>query len=191
MIMTGNPSFLGPCQVPLLAAADCDRVISVAEHAGGWNPAGVYDEGGQVIAPNQRSVCQVPLAGSERTWPIDLILAALASINDEVFRYQLDVIAAHDRPSILRYDQESADHFRSHTDVGAGAPNRKLTFIVQLSDPGDYLGCDLVLSEQGQVMTRERGMLIVFPSFAHHRVTPILRGRRYCIVGWVHGRTFD
>ena len=37
---------------------------------------------------------------------------------------------------------------------------------------------------------REIGLLTVFPSFTWHQITPITKGTRYALVGWVHGETF-
>ena len=34
---------------------------------------------------------------------------------------------------------------------------------------------------------REKGTIVVFPSFVQHRVTPITKGVRQSIVGWVSG----
>lgn len=102
----------------------------------------------------------------------------------------LEAIPGTDRPSILRYDAETADHYRTHADAGSGMPTRKLTFIVQLSDPSDYAGCDLVLTGNRTVGSRAHWALIVFPSYQYHHVTPVISGRRYAIVGWVHGPTF-
>jgi PKHD-type hydroxylase len=96
-----------------------------------------------------------------------------------------------DKPSVLRYDAGSADHFRSHRDSGTFSSTRKLTFIVQLSPSDAYSGCDLVFSDVGEIATRQQGALIVFPTFEFHHITPVLRGRRHAIVGWVHGPTFS
>ena len=75
-------------------------------------------------------------------------------------------------------------------DAGKGSPTRKLTFIVQLSRPNAYKGCDLLFTGSRSVGTRTRGALIVFPSYTFHHVTPIMAGTRYAVVGWVHGPTF-
>ena len=35
---------------------------------------------------------------------------------------------------------------------------------------------------------RTRGAMALFPSFLPHRVTPVTRGVRYSLVGWVCGK---
>jgi len=62
---------------------------------------------------------------------------------------------------------------------------------VQLSDPAAYLGGDLLLTLTGTHVSREQGSLIVFPSFLQHVVSPVIRGTRHVLVGWVHGPTFS
>lgn len=85
-------------------------------------------------------------------------------------------------------------HFDWHVDDGVpGAPPRKLSFTLQLSDPASYEGGDLELWGLGgrHTMSRERGSLIFFPSYTLHRVTPVTRGVRRSLVVWVTGRQFS
>lgn len=74
---------------------------------------------------------------------------------------------------------------------------RKISFSLQLSAPDSYEGGDLQLElglpgDPNRVECpdpgRARGTLIVFPSFVPHRVTPVTRGVRYSLVGWVCGK---
>ena len=55
------------------------------------------------------------------------------------------------------------------------AQKRKLTVVVQLSDPADYDGGELEVWPDSTVRTapRDRGTAVIFPSFALHRVTPV------------------
>lgn len=67
---------------------------------------------------------------------------------------------------------------------------RKLSFVVQLSDPDDYEGGNLqLLDESGQnyVAPRQRGTVILFDSRTQHRVLPVKSGLRKSIVGWTVG----
>jgi PKHD-type hydroxylase len=69
---------------------------------------------------------------------------------------------------------------------------RKLSFVIQLSDPKDYKGGELQihLSDTPEVMKKEQGTLIAFPSYILHEVTPITKGKRYSLVGWITGKPF-
>lgn len=67
---------------------------------------------------------------------------------------------------------------------------RKLSFVVQLSDPDDYEGGNLqLLAEDGKsyFAPRKRGTVIVFDSRTQHRVLRVTKGTRKSLVGWVVG----
>jgi PKHD-type hydroxylase len=70
---------------------------------------------------------------------------------------------------------------------------RKLSFVLQLSNPDDYEGGNLqLLDESGKsyITPRHRGTVIVFDSRCQHRVLPVKSGLRKSIVGWVVGPRF-
>ena len=67
---------------------------------------------------------------------------------------------------------------------------RKLSFVLQLSDPDDYEGGNLqLLDESGNsyIAPRKRGTVILFDSRTMHRVLPVKSGLRKSIVGWTVG----
>jgi len=76
---------------------------------------------------------------------------------------------------------------------------RKLSVSIQLSDPSTYDGGELQWcwfgSSEGQRIPKPeglslRGSVVVFPSYHLHRVTPVTRGERWSLVGWVRGPRF-
>jgi PKHD-type hydroxylase len=77
-------------------------------------------------------------------------------------------------------------------DIGTGAMSqRKLSLTLQLSPPEAYEGGGLEFFGAGELsVSRLQGTLIAFPSFLHHRVTPITRGKRESLVMWWHGPAF-
>ncbi len=81
-------------------------------------------------------------------------------------------------------------HF--HTDVGGTAAHRKVSIIVQLSDPKDYDGGDLQIYtvKEPMSMQKKKGSAIVFPSYLLHRVTEVTRGQRDSLVLWASGPSF-
>ena len=67
---------------------------------------------------------------------------------------------------------------------------RKLSFVIQLSDPDDYEGGNLqLLAEDGKsyFAPRKRGTVVVFDSRTQHRVIKVTKGTRKSLVGWVVG----
>lgn len=74
------------------------------------------------------------------------------------------------------------------------AYDRKLSVVVQLSDPADYDGGDFQfdtgIPQLDQFAVRQQGTILVFPSFLTHRVTPVTRGTRRSLVSWIEGPKF-
>ena len=67
---------------------------------------------------------------------------------------------------------------------------RKLSFVLQLSDPDAYEGGNLqLLDEAGKsyFAPRKRGTVVLFDSRTMHRVTKVRSGLRKSIVGWTVG----
>ena len=68
-----------------------------------------------------------------------------------------------------------------------------LIFRVSLWTAGLKVRLDFEIwfgGKQAQLVPREKGDVIVFPAFCMHRVTPITRGERRCLVFWTGGRPF-
>lgn len=86
------------------------------------------------------------------------------------------------------------DHYDWHMDKGnTSVAPRKLSAIVQLSDPTEYEGGDLqfwIGGDQPITAERKQGLVYVFPSYILHRVTPVTRGTRKSLVVWVAGDKF-
>lgn len=116
----------------------------------------------------------------------------------------------HHRPDA----EVTGDFYTWHTDAGPrpyehNGQMRKLSYTIQLSDPEDYEGGNFQWMEdirskdtltegdytrdmkdfviQAPFSAKQKGSLIIFPSFLHHQVTPLLRGTRISLVGWLCG----
>ena len=80
------------------------------------------------------------------------------------------------------------DKFERHHDgcVGINNPvNRKINLSLQLSDPDEYDGGNLLIDDY--VTSRAFGTGIFFPADVFHEVTPITRGARVCLIGHAWG----
>ena len=85
-----------------------------------------------------------------------------------------------------------------HTDLDwfdKGMSQRKLSVVVQLSDPKDYKGGEFEIAnadydKQTKSNIKEKGSIIVFPSFLEHRVKPVTEGKRLSLIGWIKGSKF-
>jgi PKHD-type hydroxylase len=80
-------------------------------------------------------------------------------------------------------------------DIGHGSGSlRKISVVIQLSDPTEYEGGELQVmngEEPYRVCNKEKGSLIMFPSFLLHRVTPVTKGCRRSLVLWISGPPFS
>ena len=98
--------------------------------------------------------------------------------------------------SIYRADAEGGGHYYdTHQDTslvsGDRPTQRKLSVVVQLSDPEDYDGGDFrmhhVAHHPPAETIRKRGTILIFPSLILHGVETVTRGTRYSLVGWYPG----
>jgi PKHD-type hydroxylase len=83
-------------------------------------------------------------------------------------------------------------HYKHHVDAMLGMQIRKLSIVLQLTNPSDYEGGDLEIYEQTDplIMNKQQGTLILFPSYKLHRVTPVTKGVRHSLVAWITGPNF-
>ena len=88
------------------------------------------------------------------------------------------------------------NYYDWHVDIGPTfASYRKLSMVIQLSNPEEYEGGDLqifdpIVSDENfpyKSVPKKKGSIIVFPSFLPHRVTPVTGGIRKSLVWWVGG----
>jgi PKHD-type hydroxylase len=91
------------------------------------------------------------------------------------------------------YDSENQGQYDWHLDIGEkSSSTRKLSISIQLSDPEEYEGGELQFQtgRSVRVAPKEKGTVIIFPSYFLHRVTPVTKGVRKSLVYWVHGEPF-
>jgi PKHD-type hydroxylase len=84
-------------------------------------------------------------------------------------------------------------HYDWHVDIGPSTiSHRKISIVIQLSDPNEYSGGDLELQPGNFsfAVPKNKGAVILFPSFMLHRVTPVTSGLRRSLVLWVGGGHF-
>jgi PKHD-type hydroxylase len=174
---------------PLYSPDECDRLIGCVQD-GDWKLAEVTrDEGyGSRTDARVRSASTQNLP-AEAAWAVERLVRAIASVNEAVFRYRLWGVPISDVPSVVRYRANEGGHFSPHIDAGVGMSTRKITYVVQLSDPSTYDGGDLVIQDGGKAAVKDRGALTLFPSMLTHVVSPVVQGERYALIGWVHGPT--
>jgi PKHD-type hydroxylase len=129
----------------------------------------------------------------EYKWIFERIEKTLITLNNQYYKYIVDQFEPFQFTS---YNSSRKEFYGKHTDCSLGAmdpsTSRKLSVTLQLSDPDDYEGGDLLLHNgmTPEVAPKKKGMMILFPSFVLHEVTPVTAGQRYSLVTWAHGPLF-
>jgi PKHD-type hydroxylase len=135
-----------------------------------------------------RSMVRSLAPSADTSWVYQRITNMVAQLNAKHFQFE---ITGLDEPLYhVTYDAKDQGHYMWHTDVGS--TTRKLSITFQMTDPADYDGGDLEMNAFGVVdkCPRERGTLVLFPSYHVHRVTPVTRGTRSALVAWIVGPPF-
>lgn len=129
-------------------------------------------------------------ATPETQWIYERMQRVVRIMNDRIWQFDIRGFSEHFQYTV--YHGTEGGHYDWHVDQGDGIAPRKLSASLQLTDPSGYDGCDLQLHGVNKIETapRERGTLIVFPSYVLHRVTPIAQGTRKSLVVWTTGPQF-
>jgi PKHD-type hydroxylase len=125
-------------------------------------------------------------------WVYDRLAFVCRRLNSEYYQFDLHGFV-EDFQFTIYYGDENG-HYDWHIDRNAsniGSP-RKLSLVLQLSDPTDYEGGSLEIwsANQPDAVKKERGYIAAFPSYVLHRVTPVTKGIRRSLVVWVAGPQF-
>lgn len=142
------------------------------------------------IDKEKRNAFKQFLPISDKGWPIMDIIAAIKNINQQKYQFDLSGIMDNDGPVVMKYNVDG--HYDWHIDIGKNVSNRKISFIIQLTDPSTYEGGDIEVlnATLKKDLFKEQGNLIIFPSYIPHKIHKITKGERVSIVGWIHGNSF-
>ena len=157
---------------------DCDRVLELWEADHGHGEA--YDEHADYIS-KRTSIVDLPADLFEK------VRTVVDRVNAACWGYAGEYSPSHE---IYRY--HPGDFFDWHMDLGDGDLRfRKVTTLIQLSDPADYEGGRLEIwgNDEHEAGTR-RGTLLIYPSYVMHRVTEVTRGTRFSLGGELLGPPF-
>lgn len=127
----------------------------------------------------------------EAGWIYDRLAFVARQINSKF--YNFDLYGFLEDLQFTIYKESTEDHYTWHIDMADEAPAaRKLSLVLQLSDPSEYEGGELqtMSGPNPSVVDRQRGLIAAFPSYMLHRVTPVTKGTRYSLVVWICGPSF-
>jgi PKHD-type hydroxylase len=146
---------------------------------------------GGVVAQNIRRSELNWLTNSEETnWVFDRLSHVVSSLNADYFGF--DLVGFGERLQLTNYHADRQGHYVWHQDFGSAGISRKLSIVLQLSDPNEYEGGELQLLTSGKPITmqKKKGLIVAFPAWTLHQVTPVVKGTRQTLVTWVSGPSF-
>lgn len=164
---------------------DCKRIIQLGESLlpndaqtfGGHQPE-IRDSKVSWIIPSEQSA-----------WLFRTMTDYVNILNHNLFKFDLEGFG--EGFQFTKYEAP-AGKYDVHIDKSYGAGIRKLSVVVQLSDPADYEGGELCIQTSSEPTTiiKKQGFLVVFPSYVLHGVKPVTKGTRYSLVAWLTGPAF-
>ncbi len=167
----------------LFTKKECEKIIKVAKKKG-------FIKGTTLNKTDVRSSDITWLYSSDDLqWVFQRVTDTVLNLNDRFFKF--DLFGLNEGFQFTNYKAPSGKYGK-HIDRSIDIPVRKLSLTIQLTDPKEYEGGDLYLyqEEKGDIMKKEQGTLILFPSYTLHEVKPITKGERNSLVSWVTGKQF-
>jgi len=151
--------------------------------------AEVGDNGGEVNISKRRSKIFWLPKTDEFVEMYKMLQELCSKANEDFYRFALTEITEYIQYTVYNSDDEG--YYDWHIDMGPLKAKRKLSLVCQLSDPSEYEGGELQINT-GSVLTaeKEKGTVILFPSYLLHRVTPVTKGTRRSLVLWIEGPAF-
>lgn len=127
----------------------------------------------------------------DSAWLYDKLAYIANRLNGQFYRFDLYGFGEHMQYTF--YKGGDNGHYTWHVDSGVLTDTpRKLSVVLQLSDPSEYEGGDLEILNGPEItgIKKQKGLVTVFPSYVLHRVTPVTSGVRKTLVVWVTGPAF-
>lgn len=125
------------------------------------------------------------------TFLFDAMWKMAIQANDEWFNFHVTKISYI---QLAEYDASYQGEYKKHHDIfwmSGTNYQRKLTAVIQLTDPSTYQGGNLELFGLTEYPNpeemRTQGTVFFFPSFLEHQATMVTKGTRYSLACWFEG----
>ena len=144
----------------------------------------------------------------DESWIIDKTIKAASKFNDKFCKYNIDWFGLNHEMQLANYDKPG-HWFDWHRDLNfhsydehkesieQGKYKRKISAIIQLTDPKEYVGGRLQLGTEQEKLRAEpndthqshlqKGSMLFFPSFVNHMVDKLVSGSRQSFTIWYLG----
>lgn len=168
------------------SADDCAKIIEIGNRR-------IVDDsrvqGNQLNNKIRLSKNSWLMPNDDSNWIFRRVTDVIMDLNNKYFKF--DLFGFIEGFQFTRYDAPGGK-YDQHIDRGLNTWTRKLSFVLQLTDPKEYEGGDLelIFGDEPTQPKKEQGFVTVFPSYVLHRVTPVTKGTRYSLVAWITGPAF-
>lgn len=132
--------------------------------------------------------------GEASEWLYERIGKLVLDSNRRLWRFDLGGLT--EQLQYSRYEAP-AGGYDWHLDIASSSAmprgaRRKISLVVQLTDPDECFGGELELRPARHVVVPflEAGSAVLFPAYMLHRVAPVKQGARESLVTWVSGPPF-
>ena len=147
-------------------------------------------DGGEVNDQVRRSELNWLNKDSDCAWAFERLAHVAASLNADYFGFELTGFG--EAIQLTNYHEARQGTYVWHQDFVSSGISRKLSMVLQLSDPSEYEGGELQIltKREPTSMPKKRGRITVFPAWTLHQVTPVTKGTRQTLVAWISGPAF-
>ena len=163
---------------------ECESIINIAKDKGLIK--------GETKGESDVRDCKISwlYSNDDIDWVFRRVTDIVLNLNEKFFKF--DLFGLNEGFQFTNYKAPSGKYGK-HVDRGINTPVRKLSISIQLTEPKEYEGGELKLydgEEEGTIMDKAQGTLIMFPSYVLHEVMPVTKGERNSLVTWVTGKQF-
>lgn len=173
----------------IFSKEECDKIIEIGKTS--LEKAKIFGENKEGVDVNKirDSYTSWLFPSSDLDFYYRRLTDVITEINKKFFNFELYGFVEGLQ---FTYYKSPGGFYGRHVDKGSNGLIRKLSFVVQLNDPSEYEGGELLIYSESTPdrMKRKRGFLTAFPSFSLHEVSPVTKGERYSLVGWITGPAF-
>jgi len=173
--------------------ADIDNIEQYVSHNQHLIQPATIDSNPNNSIDNYRNTDIVWLSDMNSLAPVyTKIVDHIKKINSEHFKYSINYVEPF---QYSVYNATNNGKYDMHCDTVLRNTNgnaRKLSFSILLNDPLEFEGGNLEFytARDPSVKNLTKGTMIVFPSFLMHSVSPVTKGTRRSLVGFIGGPNF-
>lgn len=153
--------------------------------------------GGSIDESTRISKVKFYYPEEETSWIFDKLNEVIDLNNQVIWDFDLN---GYENFQYTEYHAEQGGKYDFHADIDytdrravTDPQTRKLSLTLVLNEPGvDFEGGEfqILIGSKPVTLPQAKGMVLLFPSWIIHRVTPVTKGVRKSIVVWVTGPKF-